>query len=99
MTKALRVFISSTSEDLKRYRAAAAEIVRDAGLDRRRDGPLPPDPDPIVVMCQRQVSECDLFLLLRWFKEQVQLGLGQIDRCDVASHEEVGTRIERLFHT
>ena len=33
----------------------------------------------------------------RWFKEQVQVGLEQIDRGDLLSHEEVGKRIERLF--
>ena len=35
----------------------------------------------------------------RWFKEQVQVGLEQIDRGDLISHEEVATRVERLFHT
>ena len=35
----------------------------------------------------------------RWFKEQVQVGLEQIDRGDLLSHEEVGKRIERLFRT
>lgn len=33
----------------------------------------------------------------RWFKEQVQVGLDQIERGDIVSHEEVGTRVERLF--
>ena len=35
----------------------------------------------------------------RWFKEQVQVGLEQIDRGDLVSYEQVATRIERLFHT
>jgi predicted transcriptional regulator len=33
----------------------------------------------------------------QWFKEQVQVGLDQIARGEVVSHEEVGERIERLF--
>ncbi len=68
MTKPLKVFISSTSEDLKRYRAAAAEVVRDAGWIADVMDHFPADPDPIVVMCQRRVSECDLFLLLQAFR-------------------------------
>lgn len=68
MTKPLRVFISSTSEDLKRYRAAAAEVVRDAGWIADVMDHFPADPDPILVMCQRRVGECDLFLLLQAFR-------------------------------
>jgi predicted transcriptional regulator len=33
----------------------------------------------------------------RWFKEQVQVGLDQIERGEIVSHEEVGERVERLF--
>ena len=32
-----------------------------------------------------------------WFKNQVQIGLDQIERGDVVSHESVGARIGRLF--
>lgn len=77
MTKPLRVFISSTSEDLKRYRAAAAEVVRDAGWIADVMDHFPADPDPIVVMCQRRMSECDLFLLLQAFRRGGIPGVAQ----------------------
>jgi hypothetical protein len=31
----------------------------------------------------------------RWFKEQVQVGLDQIERGEVVTHEEVGERVEQ----
>jgi predicted transcriptional regulator len=32
-----------------------------------------------------------------WFKNQVQVGLDQIERGDVVTHEGVGARIDRIF--
>jgi predicted transcriptional regulator len=32
-----------------------------------------------------------------WFINEVEKGLGQIDRGEVLTHEEVGVRIERLL--
>jgi predicted transcriptional regulator len=35
----------------------------------------------------------------RWFREQVQIGLAQLDRGESIDHEEVVARIERLLHS
>jgi predicted transcriptional regulator len=35
----------------------------------------------------------------QWFRNQVQQGLGQLERGEFLSHEDVISRIERLFHT
>jgi predicted transcriptional regulator len=35
----------------------------------------------------------------QWFRNQVQQGLGQLDRGEFLSQEDVVNRIERLFHT
>ncbi len=35
----------------------------------------------------------------QWFRNQVQQGLGQLERGEFLSHEDVVDRIERLFHT
>jgi predicted transcriptional regulator len=35
----------------------------------------------------------------QWFRNQVQQGLGQLERGEFLSHEDVVNRIERLFHT
>lgn len=33
-----------------------------------------------------------------WFSEQVAQGIASLDRGDALTHEDVGSRIERLFH-
>ena len=35
----------------------------------------------------------------KWFKEQVQVGLDQIDRGEFVEDEEVSARIERMFQS
>ena len=35
----------------------------------------------------------------RWFRAQVQEGLDQLDHGQFLSHEDVGARITRLFHS
>jgi predicted transcriptional regulator len=35
----------------------------------------------------------------RWFRAQVQEGLDQLDQGQFVSHEDVGARIARLFHS
>jgi formylglycine-generating enzyme required for sulfatase activity len=65
MPKPLVVFISSTSEDLKEYRRAAAEVVQAAGWLAVVMDNWPPDPDSITVLCERKVSESDLLILLQ----------------------------------
>ncbi len=34
-----------------------------------------------------------------WFRQQVKEGLAQLDRGESLSHEEVGTRLQKLFHS
>ncbi|HXB74146.1 MAG TPA: hypothetical protein VNY05_38260 [Candidatus Acidoferrales bacterium] len=32
-----------------------------------------------------------------WFRQKVKTGLGQLDRGEFLTHEEVGSRIEKMF--
>jgi predicted transcriptional regulator len=32
-----------------------------------------------------------------WFRQKVKTGLGQLDRGEFLTHEEVGARIEKMF--
>jgi predicted transcriptional regulator len=34
----------------------------------------------------------------QWFRQQVQIGLDQLDRGEFIDHEDVVARIERLLH-
>jgi predicted transcriptional regulator len=34
-----------------------------------------------------------------WFRQRVTKGLEQLDRGEYLTHEEVGDRIERMFHS
>jgi predicted transcriptional regulator len=34
-----------------------------------------------------------------WFRQQVKRGLDQLDRGEFLTHEEVGTRIEKMFRS
>jgi predicted transcriptional regulator len=34
-----------------------------------------------------------------WFRQRVKKGLDQLDRGEYLTHEEVGTRIEKLFRS
>ncbi len=34
-----------------------------------------------------------------WFRQQVKKGLDQLDRGQFLTHEEVGTRIEKMFRS
>ena len=65
---ALKVFVSSTSEDLTDYRAAARDVILDAGWQPVMMEHFPTDPSPIVAMCQRLIADCDLVLLLQAFR-------------------------------
>jgi formylglycine-generating enzyme required for sulfatase activity len=68
MTRSLRVFVSSTSEDLKPYRAAARDVILDMGWQFVGMEHFGADPDPIVVACRRRVAECDLVVLIQAFR-------------------------------
>jgi WD40 repeat protein len=64
----MRVFLSSTSEDLKPYRRAAADVVLEAqGLPVRMED-FPADPRRVVDLCRDKVRGCDLVLLLVAFR-------------------------------
>jgi hypothetical protein len=61
----MKVFISSTSEDLTPYRLAAADVVRNAqgvpiGMEH-----FPADPRPVIQLCRERLAECDLVILLQ----------------------------------
>jgi predicted transcriptional regulator len=33
-----------------------------------------------------------------WFRQKVRTGLGQLDKQEFFTHEEIGARIDQLFH-
>jgi predicted transcriptional regulator len=35
----------------------------------------------------------------QWFRQQVKKGLGQLDRGEFVSHEEIGTRLDQMFRS
>ncbi len=65
----LRVFISSTAEDLKAWRLAARDVVLDLQwhpeLLNEHGGP---DTRPTVAMCRERLASCDLVVLLVAFR-------------------------------
>jgi len=65
MAKAmLRVFISSTEEDLKEYRAMARDAVVAAGFHPVMMEDFPSSGRPSLEECLRKVSECDLVVAI-----------------------------------
>jgi predicted transcriptional regulator len=52
------------------------------------------EPEELVQEAVDQLLDYD-----RWFREQVQIGLAQAERGEFVTHEEVGERIRRLFHS
>ena len=65
----LRVFISSTAEDLRDWRLAARDVVLDLGwhpeLLNEHGGA---DARPTVKMCRERLADCDLVVLLVAFR-------------------------------
>jgi hypothetical protein len=93
----MRVFISSTSEDLKHYRLAAADVVRDAQSEPLGMEHFPADPRPIVQLCRDVVGQCNLVILLQafrqgWVPEPAKGGDGQssITGLEIAAADELG---------
>jgi hypothetical protein len=93
----MRVFISSTSEDLRPYRSAAADVIRDAQLEAVGMEHFPADPRPIVHLCREKVGQCGLVVLLQafrrgWVPEPEQGGDGQtsITGFEIAVADEAG---------
>ena len=65
----MKVFISSTSEDLKHYRSATFEVILDAQCEAVGMEHFGADPRPIAQLCQEKLAGCDLIILLqawRW---------------------------------
>jgi len=67
-TPVMRVFISSTSHDLKEYRKVVEQVVLDAqwvpvGMEHFAN-----DPRPIVELCREEVEKCELVILLQAFR-------------------------------
>ncbi len=92
----MKVFISSTSEDLKPYRLAAADVIRDAqwvpvGMEH-----FPADSRPIVQLCRDEIGKCNLVILLQafrrgWVPEPEKGGDGQasITAIEIAAADEL----------
>jgi predicted transcriptional regulator len=34
-----------------------------------------------------------------WFRKKVKAGLGQLDQQEFVTHEEIGARIDQMFHS
>ena len=64
----MRVFISSTSEDLKAYRSVVEQVILDAGWAPVGMEHFSADPRGIVKRCQDEVSGCDLMILIQAFR-------------------------------
>lgn len=52
------------------------------------------NPEALVQEAVDQLLDYD-----RWFQEQVNVGLEQMYRGEMITHEEVGDRIKRMFRT
>ena len=52
------------------------------------------DPEELVQQAVDQLLDYD-----RWLREQVRIGLAQVERGEFVAHEEVGERIGRLFRS
>ncbi|MFV1958443.1 MAG: DUF4062 domain-containing protein [Planctomycetota bacterium] len=62
--RSIRVFVSSTSEDLKDYRAVARNVIMDLGWVPTMMEHFGSSPDATVDACCRAVERCDLVLLI-----------------------------------
>jgi hypothetical protein len=65
---ALKVFVSSTSQDLREYRAVARNVILDVGWHPVMMEHFGASPSPTVDACLREVEQCDLMLLLGSFR-------------------------------
>jgi hypothetical protein len=78
----MKVFISSTSEDLSPHRLAAMAIVRAARWEPIGMEDFQADPRPIVQLCRDEIERCGLVILLQawrygWVPSIEQGGDGQ----------------------
>ena len=65
---ALNVFVSSTSQDLREYRAVARNVILDLGWHPRMMEHFGASPSPTVDACLQEVEQCDVVLLLVSFR-------------------------------
>jgi hypothetical protein len=93
----MKVFISSTSEDLKHYRLAAADVVRDTQSEPIGMEHFPADPRPVVQLCRDVVGKADLVILLQafrqgWVPEREKGGDGKISitGLEIAAADQLG---------
>src|SRR5271157_4472449 len=64
----MRIFISSTCEDLRSYRSALSDVIRAAqsvpiGMEH-----FPSDPHTVIEFVRGEVDRCDLVILLQAFR-------------------------------
>ena len=64
----MKTFISSTSEDLKSYRSAAAHVIQDMQSEPVGMEHFPADPRPVIELCRDEVGKCGLVILLQAFR-------------------------------
>jgi hypothetical protein len=64
----VRVFVSSTSEDLAEYRAAARLVILDVGWDPSMQEHMGARPDDTVDACRTLVEQSDVLLLMVAFR-------------------------------
>ena len=67
--RVFRVFISSTTEDLRDFRGVARNVVLKMDWHPEMMENFGADPNPTVEACRRNIKECDLFLLLVAFRQ------------------------------
>ena len=93
----VKVFIASTTDDLKVYRSAVADVVLDHQWHPIAMEHFPADPRPVVSFCRSQVAESDLVVLLQAFRrgwvpppEAGGDGRTSITAWEIAIAEELG---------
>ncbi len=64
----IRVFVSSTLEDLREYRRAAQEVISDFGWDPKMSESFGAVPTLTVAFCQSCVADSDVVLLISAFR-------------------------------
>ena len=67
-TAIIKVFISSTSLDLKDYRAVARNVILDIGWHPIMMEHFGTSPEPTVEACCRRVDDSNVFLLIMAFR-------------------------------
>jgi Domain of unknown function (DUF4062)/SIR2-like domain len=100
----LRVFVSSTSEDLRDYRAVARLVILDMGWYPEMMEHFGAMPKATVAACHEKLKQCDLLLLIVGFRrgwvptpEQGGSGQDSITALELAYARELGIPILALL--